>query len=76
MARLAEEAGSWARLTDRKVECGIGGMLGGLSNLHPEEDRAVYTMSAESAAGKESAKARYRDAVLAKIKNAATEAAE
>ena len=70
MARLAEEAGAWARLPDHKVECGIGGVLGGLANLHPEEDRAVYTISYASQAGKESAKRRYRDAVLAKIKEA------
>jgi hypothetical protein len=76
MARLAEEAGAWARIPDHKVECGIGGVLAGLSNLHPEEDRAVYTISYESQAGKESAKRRYRDAVLAKIKAAGKEAGE
>jgi hypothetical protein len=76
MARLAEEAGAWTRIADRKVECGIGGVLGGLSNLHPEEDRAVYTSNYESQAGKESAKARFRDAVLAKIKEAGKDAAE
>lgn len=74
MARLAEEAAVWARLPDRKVECGIGGVLGGLANLHPEEDRAVYTISYESQAGKESAKRRYRDAVLAEIKDAGEDA--
>lgn len=68
MARLAEEAAAWARLPGRRVECGIGGVLGGLANLHPEEDRAVYTVSYESQAGKESAKRRYREEVLARIK--------
>ena len=76
MARLAEEAGAWARLSDHKVECGIGGVLGGLANLHPEEDRAVYTISYEDQAGKEAAKRRYRDLVLAKIKAASKEDAE
>lgn len=76
MARLAEEAGAWAAIPNRKVECGIGGVLGGLANLHPEEDRAVYTISLQSQAGKEAAKRRYRDAVIAKIKSAGKEAAE
>ena len=76
MARLAEEAGQWARLSDRKVECGIGGVLGGLSNLHPEEDRSVSTADFEILSGKESAKRRFRDDVLAKIKAAAAEAAD
>jgi len=74
MARLAEEASAWERTDDRRVECGIAGVLGGLANLHPEEDRAVYTISYESQAGKESAKRRYRDAVLAKIKAAGEDA--
>jgi len=73
MARLAEEAQGWPR-PDRPVECGIGAVLGGLGNLHPEEDRSVYTASYESQAGRESAKRRYRDAVLAKIKAAGREA--
>lgn len=68
MARLAEEAGTWALIFGRKVECGIGGVLGGLSTLHPEEDRAAYTPATR--AGKEGAKRRYRDAVLAQIKTA------
>lgn len=76
MARLAEEAAAWKELPGREVECGIGGVLGGLSNLHPEEDRAVYTISYASQAGKESAKRRYRDAVLGKIKAAGKEAGE
>jgi len=76
MARLAEESASWTNLSRGTVECGIGGVLGGLSNLHPEEDRAVYTVSYASQAGKESAKRRYRDAVLAKIKAAGKDAEE
>lgn len=70
MARLADEAAQWARIPGRTVECGIGAVLAGLSNLHPEEDRAVYTASTESQAGKESAKRRYKQLVLAKIKEA------
>ena len=57
-------------MPDRKVECGIGAVLAGLANLHPEEDRSLYTVSAESHAGRESAKRRYRDLVLKKIKAA------
>ena len=67
---------AWKQLPGREVECGIGGVLGGLANLHPEEDRAVYTISYASQAGKESAKRRYRDAVLGKIKAAGKEAEE
>lgn len=70
MARLAEEAATWGRPPQRKVECGIGGVLAGLANLHPEEDRAVYTISYESQAGKESAKRDYRKEVLARIRAA------
>jgi hypothetical protein len=70
MSRLAEETAAWGRIRDRRVECGIGAVLAGLANLHPEEDRAVYTISYESQAGKESAKRRYRDLVLEKIKAA------
>jgi len=76
MARLAEEAAVWARYPERKVECGIGGVLGGLANLHPEEDRAVYTISYESQAGKESAKRDFRNAVMAKIKAAGVRPSE
>lgn len=76
MARLAEEAAQWARLPDRRVECGIGAVLAGLSNLHPEEDRAVYTASTESQAGKESAKRRYKELVLSKISEAGRPAEE
>ncbi|UPT72409.1 MAG: hypothetical protein M0D55_10450 [Elusimicrobiota bacterium] len=70
MARLADEATQWARLPDRKVECGIGAVLAGLSNLHPEEDRAVYTVNYESQAGKQSAKRQYKQLVMAKIAEA------
>ena len=73
MSRLAEESAAWARMPGRQVECGIGAVLAGLANLHPEEDRAVFTISAESMAGKESAKRRYRDLVLGKIKDAEKE---
>ncbi|MBI5246288.1 MAG: hypothetical protein HY923_03840 [Elusimicrobia bacterium] len=76
MARLAEEAAAWGRIRDHRVECGIGAVLAGLANLHPEEDRAVYTISYESQAGKESAKRRYRDLVLGKIKTAGKAAEE
>lgn len=76
MARLAEEAASWARLPGRTVACGIGAVLGGLANLHPEEDRAVYTVSYETQAGKESAKRRYRDAILEELKKAGRAAAD
>ncbi len=75
MERLAQECAEWKKIPGPKVTCGIGGVLGGLANLHPEEDRAVYMVSAESLAGKESAKRRYRDAVLAKIKAAGKELA-
>jgi hypothetical protein len=72
MARIAEEAQGWTR-PDRPVEVGIAAVLGGLSSLHPEEDRGIYTISYESEAGREAAKARFHDAVLAKIKAAGRE---
>ncbi|MBI3563917.1 MAG: hypothetical protein HY079_01820, partial [Elusimicrobia bacterium] len=36
-ARLAEEAGRWARQDGGTVDTCIGAVLGGISNLHPEE---------------------------------------
>ncbi len=67
MARLAEISGSWARVDGGTVDTGIGAVLGGLSSLHPEEDRAVYTIEYANQEGKESAKGEFRDAVLAAL---------
>ncbi|HEX4049004.1 MAG TPA: hypothetical protein VH309_14260, partial [Elusimicrobiota bacterium] len=71
MARIAEEAGNWVRLDGGMVDVGVGAVLGGISALHPEEDRAVYTVEYANQVGKESAKAEYRDDVLAAIKASA-----
>ena len=71
MSRLAEEAGRWSRPDGGSVDVGIGAVLGGIASLHPEEDRAVYTVEYADQAGKEPAKAEFRDAVLAALKDAA-----
>jgi hypothetical protein len=73
MARVAEESGRWTRLDGGMVDVGIGAVLGGISSLHPEEDRAVYTIEYANQVGRESAKAEFRDAVLAALKAAARE---
>jgi hypothetical protein len=64
MARLAEAAAGWSTPSGEPVECGIGAVLGGLSSLHPEEDRSVYSADYARQAGRESAKKRFRDEVL------------
>lgn len=66
MARIAEAAAGWTTPSGQPVECGIGAVLGGLSSLHPEEDRAVYSVDYAKQAGRESAKKRFRDEVLAR----------
>ncbi len=71
MARVAEQSGGWARLNGGVVDVGIGAVLGGLESLHPEEDRALYTVEYANQAGRESAKAQFRDAVLSALKDAA-----
>lgn len=71
MARVAEESASWSRLDGGPIDLGIGAVPGEISSLHPEEDRAVYTVEYANQAGRESAKARFREDVLAAIKAAA-----
>jgi hypothetical protein len=73
MARVAEESNRWSRVDGGLVDVGIGAVLGGISSLHPEEDRAVYTVVYANQVGKESAKAEFRDAVLAALSAAARE---
>ena len=67
MARLAEEAARWKKLPGRRVECGIAATLGTLLSLHPEEDRAVYTVTLANQVGREPAKRRFRELVLEKL---------
>lgn len=43
---------------------GLGVVITSLARLHPEEDRAVYTMKAERHEEQEAAKKRFRDLVL------------
>ena len=71
MSRVAEESSLWTRLDGGPLDVGIGAVLGGISSLHPEEDRAVYTIEYANQTGRESAKAQFRDAVLAALKAAA-----
>ena len=71
MSRLAEESARWSRRDGGPLDVGIGAILGGISSLHPEEDRAVYTVEYANQVGRESAKAEFRDAVLAELKAAA-----
>jgi len=73
MARLAEESEHWVQVDGSPVALGIGAVLGGISNLHPEEDRAVYTIESASRIGRESAKAEFLKAVLAALKDEARE---
>jgi|GEM_PF-5616308 len=46
------------------VQLGLALVGSELSGLHPEEDRATYTVEYETEAGRENAKRTYRDAVL------------
>jgi hypothetical protein len=66
MARVAESAALWARRPE-PVSVGIGAVLGNIRVLHPDEDRALYTLDYESQQGKEPAKRQFRDAVAAAV---------
>lgn len=71
MSRLAEESGRWVHMDGTPVSVGIGAILGSVSSLHPEEDRAIYTIEYANQAGRESAKKEFRDSVFAALKAAA-----
>jgi hypothetical protein len=62
MARVAEASARWAASPD-PVSTGIGAVLGGINILHPDEDRALYTLEFESQRGKEPAKRQFVEAV-------------
>lgn len=51
----------------KTVELGVAIITTSLSHLHPEEDRAVYTVETERQEFKEAAKKAYRDQVLRQI---------
>ncbi len=71
MARLAEAAVFWRRPDGTPVSLGIGAVLGGLSDLHPEEDRTFYTLEYANQVGRESAKRQFLARVVAALKAAA-----
>lgn len=66
MARVAEASARWTS-GPRPVVVGIGAVLGGIKILHPDEDRAVYTLEYESQLGKEPAKKQFVEAVAAAL---------
>lgn len=70
MTRLADAAGRWRR-EGIEATVGIGAVLGGLASLHPEADRAVYTVDYADQDGREAAKKEFRDAVLSALNAAA-----
>jgi hypothetical protein len=70
MTRLAEESVRWNEAPGRSVEVGIGAILGTLGNLHPEEDRAIYTISYADQVGKEAAKVQFVKLVKKRIAEA------
>ena len=60
-------AGRLARFNEGRpqpVELGLAVVTSELADLHPDEDRSVYTVEYETEAGREHAKRAYRDAVL------------
>jgi hypothetical protein len=71
MARVAEAAQRWTT-APKPVEVGIGAVLGGIRILHPDEDRALYTLEYESQLGKEPAKRQFVDAVVKALVPAAS----
>ena len=72
MARVAEAAQRWTT-APKPVEVGIGAVLGGIRILHPDEDRALYTLEYESQLGKEPAKRQFVDAVVKALVPAASD---
>lgn len=62
MARVAESSARWTS-RPQPVAVGIGAVLGGIKILHPDEDRALYTLEYESQLGKEPAKKQFVEAV-------------
>jgi hypothetical protein len=71
MTRVAEESRNWTRRDGGLVDVGVGAVLGGITGLHPEEDRSSYTIEYANQVGRESAKSQFRDAVLAALRAAA-----
>jgi hypothetical protein len=71
IARLAEASASWTRADGTPVGLGVGAVLGGFAALHPEEDRALYTVEYANQMGRESAKRQFRDLVFAALSAAA-----
>jgi len=71
MSRLAEESGRWSRQDGGAVDLCVGAVLGGISNLHPEEDRAIYTIEFANQVGRESAKKDFLALVKSALKDAA-----
>lgn len=71
MSRLAEESSRWARQDGGTVDLCMGAVLGGISNLHPEEDRAIYTVDYANQVGRESAKKEFLSLVNDSLKDAA-----
>lgn len=62
MARVAEASARWAA-QPRPATTGIGAVLGTIKILHPDEDRALYTLEYESQLGKEPAKKQFVEMV-------------
>ncbi|MDD5655839.1 MAG: hypothetical protein PHF00_01095 [Elusimicrobia bacterium] len=63
-AVVAQRVASFNEGLPRPVELGLAVLPTDLSELHPEEDRSVYTVDSRAEPGRESGKRRYRDAVL------------
>ncbi|MDE2489729.1 MAG: hypothetical protein KGM24_02700 [Elusimicrobia bacterium] len=71
MERIAEAAEQWPEADGRPVVVGLGAVLGGLTALHPEEDRTLYAPDSDTALGDPRAQAQYVRALDKALKAAA-----
>jgi hypothetical protein len=71
MERIAEAAPQWTAPDGKPVVVGLGAVLGGLTALHPEEDRTVYAPDSDRTLGSPDAEAEYVRAVEKALKAAA-----
>jgi hypothetical protein len=75
-AAIAQRLAVFNEGRENPVELGLAGINSELSDLHPDEDRSVYTVEYETQGGREEAKRAYRDTVLRLLRTPPPKSAE